>query len=261
MPEKFAVDFLARRKADRALAIDDFRDAFGVSYETAAHRFTNLATHHFGIPVHFARVHESGTIYKAYENDNVRFPADVTGAIEGQHACRGGRRGRCSRRGPVLVVLPVHRHGGRHVLVHGARRVDPVGEFSVTVGTPYEHARWFRGGDTTRRTVSRCPDPQVLPAAARGPGGHVGGARLAERAGALASARALPPGTFPGVDTQDVYEFLQRDRDRHLRDLGVVVALMSVRRLLNAPTTTPRSTEQIGHDGSRIEKRDASASN
>ncbi|HEX3306018.1 MAG TPA: helix-turn-helix domain-containing protein, partial [Streptosporangiaceae bacterium] len=58
MPEKFAVEFLREAKADRALAIDDFRDAFGVSYETAAHRFTNLVTHHFGIPVHFARVHE-----------------------------------------------------------------------------------------------------------------------------------------------------------------------------------------------------------
>jgi hypothetical protein len=80
----------------------------------------------------------------------------------------------------------------------------------VTVGTPYEHARWFRGGDTTRRTVSRCPDRECC---RRPP------AELVERwAGhAWPSARvhshllaALPPGTFPGVDAQDVYEFLQR---------------------------------------------------
>ena len=68
------MEFLREAKADRALAVEDFRDAFGVSYETAAHRFTNLATHHFGIPVHFTRVHESGIVYKAYENDGVRFP-------------------------------------------------------------------------------------------------------------------------------------------------------------------------------------------
>ena len=78
------------------MAIEDLRDAFAVSHETAAHRFTNLATRHLGIQVHFMRVHESGTIYKAYENDGVHFPADATGAIEGQRVCRTGRRGRSS---------------------------------------------------------------------------------------------------------------------------------------------------------------------
>ena len=199
MPEKFAVDFLREAKADRALAIDDFRDAFGVSYETAAHRFTNLATHHFGIPVHFTRVHESGMVYKAYENDGVRFPvrrhrrdrgaADVP-AVGVPHGVPGRR--------PVLVVLPVHRH--RRPARTGARctssRPGP-GEFSVTVGTPYEHARWFRGGDTTRRTVSRCPDPRLLPAAARRPGGALGRARLAERPGALPPAGRAAAGHVP----------------------------------------------------------------
>jgi hypothetical protein len=31
---------------------------------------------------------EGGIIYKAYENDGVVFPADATGAIEGQRMCR-----------------------------------------------------------------------------------------------------------------------------------------------------------------------------
>ncbi|HLS75079.1 MAG TPA: helix-turn-helix domain-containing protein, partial [Actinomycetaceae bacterium] len=88
VPEASAVDFLRDAKADRALAIDDLRDAFAVSYETAAHRFTNLATRHLDIPVHFMRVGEDGVIYKAYENDDVTFPTDVTGAIEGQTVCR-----------------------------------------------------------------------------------------------------------------------------------------------------------------------------
>ena len=127
MPEKFAVDFLREAKADRALAIDDFRDAFGVSYETAAHRFTNLATHHFGIPVHFARVHESGTIYKAYENDDVRFPTDVTGAIEGQPCAAGGRPAPCSRpttRTRRSTSSPTRRPGTYWCTVHVG--VDPV---------------------------------------------------------------------------------------------------------------------------------------
>ncbi|MEV6489940.1 XRE family transcriptional regulator [Actinoplanes sp. NPDC051633] len=211
MPERFSVDFLGAAKADRALAIDDFRDAFGVSYETAAHRFTNLATHHFGIPVHFTRVHESGTVYKAYENDNVRFPSDVTGAIEGQYVCR-----RWASRTVFQAEDPYSSFyqftdtvaGTYWCTVHVESTRS--GEFSVTVGTPYEHARWFRGGDTSRRTVSRCPDPSCC---RRPP------ASLVDRweGNAWPSARvhshllaALPPGTFPGVDAQDVYEFLDR---------------------------------------------------
>src|SRR5699024_5455376 len=46
MPEKATVDFLQKAKSARELAVEDIRDAFSVSYETAAHRFTNLATEH-----------------------------------------------------------------------------------------------------------------------------------------------------------------------------------------------------------------------
>ncbi|WP_306216007.1 helix-turn-helix domain-containing protein [Actinoplanes sp. RD1] len=211
MPEKFAVQFLRAARADRALAIDDLRDAFGVSYETAAHRFTNLATHHFGIPVHFVRVHESGTIYKAYENDNVRFPADVTGAIEGQPVCRHwASRTVFQATDPYSSFYQfTDTTGGTYwctVHVESTRS----GEFSVTVGTPYEHARWFRGGDTSRRTVSRCPDPSCC---RRPPADLV--ARWSGQAWPSARVHshllaALPPGTFPGVDAQDVYEFLDR---------------------------------------------------
>ena len=56
---------------------------FSVSYEMAAHRFTNLATHHLGLPCHFVKNDESGIIYKAYENDGVVFPADSAGRDRG----------------------------------------------------------------------------------------------------------------------------------------------------------------------------------
>ncbi|MFI5086682.1 MAG: helix-turn-helix domain-containing protein, partial [Actinomycetales bacterium] len=48
MPQKATVAFLQEAKAAKELAIEDLRDAFAVSYETAAHRFTNLATEHLG---------------------------------------------------------------------------------------------------------------------------------------------------------------------------------------------------------------------
>ncbi len=88
MPEASTTDFLQQAKRSKELAIEDLRDAFAVSYESAAHRFTNLATEHLGITCHFQKVHESGIIHKAYENDGVRFPTDHSGAIEGQTICR-----------------------------------------------------------------------------------------------------------------------------------------------------------------------------
>ncbi|MFT4228944.1 MAG: helix-turn-helix domain-containing protein, partial [Microbacterium sp.] len=57
IPEAHAVPFLQEAKKDRAISIEDLRDAYSVSYETAAHRFTNLATVHLGIRVHFLKVH------------------------------------------------------------------------------------------------------------------------------------------------------------------------------------------------------------
>ncbi|MCU1632911.1 MAG: transcriptional regulator, partial [Micrococcaceae bacterium] len=88
LPERPTVEYLERAKAAKEIAVEDIRDTFAVSYETAAHRFTNLATEHLGIRTHFQKTHKSGIIYKAYENDGVTFPQDHTGAIEGQPSCR-----------------------------------------------------------------------------------------------------------------------------------------------------------------------------
>jgi predicted transcriptional regulator/DNA-binding XRE family transcriptional regulator len=212
MPETFATEFLGRAKQDKALAIEDFRDAFGVSYETAAHRFTNLATHHFGIPVHFMRVHESGTVYKAYENDRVRFPADATGAIEGQPACRWWAA-RTVFGAPDKFSVFYQYTDTPTGTYWCTSRVESTrsGEFSVTVGTPYKHARWFRGRETTQRTASTCPEPQCC---RRPPEELV--RRWAGQAWPSARVHshllaALPPGTFPGVDETEVYHFLDRN--------------------------------------------------
>ncbi len=216
IPESFAVAFLQRAKADRELSIEDLRDTFGVSYETAAHRFTNLATHHLGIPVHFMRTHESGTVYKAYENDGVRFPSDVTGAIEGQPACRWWAARTVFTKGDRFSTFYQYTdtpNGTYWCTAH----VDstPNGEFSVNVGTPYEHAKWFRGRDTKHRTSSTCPDPDCC----QRPPTHLA-ARWQGYAWPNARAHshllaALPPGTFPGVDETDVYEFLEAHTDSH----------------------------------------------
>ena len=125
IPEAEAMPLLSRAKAVRDIAIEDLRDAYAVSYETAAHRFTNLATRHLDLPVHFMRISSAGVIYKAYENDGVHFPTDATGAIEGQRVCRyWTRQGGLRPAGPVARVPAVHGHRVGHLLVHGRDRQD-----------------------------------------------------------------------------------------------------------------------------------------
>jgi transcriptional regulator with XRE-family HTH domain len=216
IPEHAAVAVLRRAKPARDLAIEDLRDMFAVSYETAAHRFTNLATHHLDIAVHFLRAHESGTIYKAYANDGVSFPTDVTGAIEGQRACRqwGARLVFAEDDDFVPRYQYTDMPSGTYWCTTQSEPT-PAGRFSINVGVPFEQARWFRGRDTARRTTSTCPDPGCCrrpPAdlAAR----WKGNARPSARAHAHLLA-ALPPGTFPGVDDTEVYTFLEHQTPRH----------------------------------------------
>src|SRR5690606_9649108 len=68
-PEPAAVDLLATAKAEGDISAEDLKEIFYISYEMAAHRVTNLATVHLGIPVHFLRSDEEGVIWKAYGND------------------------------------------------------------------------------------------------------------------------------------------------------------------------------------------------
>jgi hypothetical protein len=190
-------------------------DLFSVSYEMAAHRFTNLATHHLNLPCHFVKNDASGIIYKAYENDGVVFPADQSGAIEGQRLCRqwSGRQvfGAADRFSPYYQYSDTP--SGSYFCI---AQVDPRADqgFAITFGVPFEHSRWFRGREATTRKRSACPDGECC---SRPP------AALSERweGNAWPSARAhshilsaLPAGSFPGVDDADIYEFL----DRHAQD-------------------------------------------
>ena len=87
-PEKPVVRVLAEAKDREDISVEDLGEMFYISYEMAAHRLTNLVTHHFGIPIHFQRSDAEGRLWKAYENDGVLLPSDTDGTIEGQRLCR-----------------------------------------------------------------------------------------------------------------------------------------------------------------------------
>lgn len=215
MPEGPAVEFLSRAKNAKELALEDLRDAFAVSYEFAAHRFTNLATEHLDITCHFQKVHESGIIHKAYENDGVSFPADHSGAIEGQAVCR-----RWTSR-EVFDVQDKFRSFNQYTDTPAGTywctartSAHSSGTYSLSIGVPFQHAKWFRGKDTQSRSVSGCPDD---PTCCRRPPAELaevwdGQAWPATRANTHLLA-AMPEGAFPGVDTTEVYRFL----DQHSR--------------------------------------------
>jgi XRE family transcriptional regulator, fatty acid utilization regulator len=215
MPESAATPFLRSAHEARDLSVEDLVDVFSVSYEQAAHRVTNLITHHLGVPCHFVKNDASGIIYKAYENDGISFPADVSGAIEGQRMCRqwSGRRvfSATDRFSPYYQYSDTP--SGTYFCV---AQVDPRADrgSAISLGVPFTESRWFRGRETTVRTRSQCPDGECCQRAPL---------TLAERweGNAWPSARAhshilsaLPAGSFPGVDDVDIYEFL----DRHAID-------------------------------------------
>lgn len=211
MPQKATVAFLNDAKKRRELAIEDLRDAFAVSYESAAHRFTNLATRHLDITCHFQKVHESGILHKGYENDGVNFPADHTGAIEGQTVCRHWT----SRE--VFEVPDKFRAFEQFTdTVAGTFWCTAIterhssGEYSLSIGVPFEHVRWFRGRGTPHRSSSTCPDPACCRSAPAGLEAAWGGAAFPAARANTHLLAAMPQGAFPGVDQTEVYHFLER---------------------------------------------------
>ena len=214
MPESYAVEFLQNAKFKRELSVEDLRDYFGVSYENAAHRFTNLATVHLELPVHFLKVHESGAISKAYENDNVAFPSDVFGSVEGQIVCRNW-----SARKVFTVkdrFTPYHQYTDKPVGTYWCTsriQSSAQGDFSVSVGTNFDSVKYFRGRDSSTRYKSYCPDAtccRQAPAELEIKWGTM--IRPTPRLNSSLLA-AVPQNGFLGIEQREILEFLEEQID------------------------------------------------
>ncbi len=214
-PEEPAVAFLREARAESDISVEDLKELFYISYEMAAHRFTNLATVHLDLPVHFLRTDSEGVIDKAYENDGLVFPSASDGGLEGERVPR-----------QWAARQAWNAHGS--FLLHEQYTVTDEGEFfcvtyietetdrnphAITLGTTAEHARWFRGSDTLRREYARARDIEPDPRLVQEWEG-VAWPSAAERSHVLS---ALPPARrefspFPGIDLLDVYRFCDRQR-------------------------------------------------
>lgn len=212
VPESSSVDMLQQAKTDRDLAIEDIRDAFYVSYEMAAHRFTNLATEHLELRVHFIRSDELGTTWKAYANNGIPLPKNSVGAIEGQRLCRqwGARQAFDSEDKFSMHYQYTDTSAGTYWC---GTHIDAERMSAITVGAAFDDAQHFRGRETDRHATSKCPDGDCC---RRPP------AELSERWKGYSwpSVRpnshllaAMPIDTIPGVDMVEVFEFLERHSD------------------------------------------------
>lgn len=210
MPRDASVAFLSQAKKERNLAIEDFRDAFGTTHESAALRLTNLATSHLDMTLHFLRVGDDGALYKGYENDGLPLPTDVTGAIEGQFVCRHwSARSAFARTNRTTEFYQYTDTPAGTYWCATQTGTTPAGGFSISIGVPFDEAKWFRGRETTIRAVSTCPDE----ACCRRPSSELE-ERWANQAWPSARLHAhilspLPSGSFPGVDDSEVYTFLE----------------------------------------------------
>jgi predicted transcriptional regulator/DNA-binding XRE family transcriptional regulator len=214
IPRDPAVDLLKRSFEQNDLSIEDLKEAFYVSYEMAAHRFTNLATEFLGLPVHFLRCNPDGVVSKAYENDGIDYPSDEEGTVEGMRVSRhwGVRQAWQAEQNFMLHYQHTTTDGGDWWC---ATYIEDASSnpYAVSLGTTSKLAKHFRGGDTIRkvdaRSESTSADPGLID-------------RWQDSAWPSAAQRshvltALPPSSrefspFPGVDLVDVYRFLDRQR-------------------------------------------------
>lgn len=209
VPESAVVDRLRHDRRRRDIAIEDLKEAFYVSYEMAAWRFVNLATERFDIRTHLLVSNEEGVVVKGYANDGLPFTTDDAGGMEAQPICR--------RWGAVAVYdstdkFDVHAQhtdtpAGTYFCV---THTEPDRPYAITVGVPAETAQWFRHRDTTRSTVSSCPDPaccrRPTPDQERRWNGHIEVSlrtqhRLLER---------LAADLYPPVHDRPVYDLVER---------------------------------------------------
>lgn len=215
VPEQPATALLVDSQRRRDLSVEDLRELFYVSFQTAAHRMINLATTHLGIRTHLMVSDEEGVALKAYENDNVPFPRDEDGGVEAQRLCRewSARAAFASTDKFTLRYQYTDTPAGTYFCSTYVDP-DPNAATAVTFGVGFDDAQYLRGRETSNRRRSNCPDG----ACCRRPNRELG---LAWEGKIVASPRAqariigmLAPDPYPKLDLAEIYELVERHQPR-----------------------------------------------
>lgn len=213
-PEASVVARLLVAKENHDIDVEDVKELFYVSYEMAAWRAANLLTRHLGMDCHLLVSDEMGAVVKGYANDAVPVPRDEHGGIETQRLCRHW--------GARVVFDSQDKFGTHHqytdtpegtyfCTTHVEAGREPA--HAITLGVPFDDARWFRGRNTERRKTSTCPDPACC---------RIPPDDLAERWAdqVIVSARSqsrilglMAPDPYPELDMPEVLALVDRHAD------------------------------------------------
>ncbi|MDP3983828.1 MAG: XRE family transcriptional regulator [Acidimicrobiia bacterium] len=215
VPGQAALTRLTDAHRQHDLSVEDLRELFYVSYQTAAHRMINLSTHHLAIKTHMVVSDEEGIALKAYENDGAPFPRDEDGGVEAQRLCREWS---------ARVAFD----SADKFSMHYQYTDTPAGTFfcstyvdpdpntptAITFGVGFDDARLLRGRETTNHRISRCPDGTCC----RRPAGDIA-TRWEGKIVASPRAQAriigmLAPDPYPKLDLAQIYELVERHQPR-----------------------------------------------
>ena len=162
-PEDAVVARLSGAKDNHDIDVEDVKELFYISYEMAAWRTANLATHHLGLSTHVIVSDAMGTVVKAYANNDAPIPRDDHGGMETQRLCR--------RWGSRITFDSAERYGTHHqytdtpegtyfCTTHIEAGREPA--HAVTVGVPFAEARSVsRAGDREPADFDM-PRPEML---------------------------------------------------------------------------------------------------
>ncbi len=211
VPEQPALALLTDAHRRHDLSVEDLRELFYVSYETAAHRFINLATVHLGMATHLVVSDEEGIALKAYENDSVPFSRDEFGGVEAQRLCRqwGARAAFSSTDKFALHHQYTDTPAGTYFC---STYVDPDPSFprAVTCGVRFDDARFLRGRETVNHTTSRCPDGMCCRRPPRELSQRWEGQVFASPRAQARIIGMMAPEPYPKLDLTEIYELVER---------------------------------------------------
>lgn len=211
VPEKAAIPFLSDARTKRDLSVEDLREVFYVSYETAAHRMSNLASRHLGLRTHFVVSDEEGIALKAYENDGVPFPRDEDGGVEAQRLCREwGARAVFDSADRFSLHYQYTNTPAGTFFCSTYLEPDP-GSNAVTFGVRFDDARLLRGRESSNQRSSGCPHGPCC----RQPNAEVnsrwGGQVIASPRAQARIIGLLSPDPYPSLDLAEIYELVERN--------------------------------------------------
>ncbi len=184
MPRAASVDFLERAKRERNIAIEDFRDTFGVTHEGAALRFTNLATHYLGITLHYLWNNGDGTVEGTHgERRSSAAPGrDLLVRRRARWSSATGAREKAFARATRTSEHYQYTDTPAGTFFESTQTgTGATAEFSITLGVPYAESKWFRGANHSSASCARRAQTRGAAAGrrmgSRSAGGGKGGRR------------------------------------------------------------------------------------